>query len=63
MHRASGKVSGGNMQGRWNEGVWLGRRLGTGEHIVAMADGKVYRTRAVKETSDKATFRKDLMMG
>ena len=40
MHRTSGKVTGGVMADRWHEGVWLGKRFGTGEHIVTM-DGKV----------------------
>ena len=48
MHRLNGKVPGGVIQERFFEGVWLGRRFGSGEHVVAMQDGKVYRTRTIQ---------------
>ena len=36
MHRAPGKPEGGSLQHRWYEGVWLGSRYETTEHVVAM---------------------------
>ena len=37
------------MAERWHEGIWLGHCFQTGEHLVAMRDGKVVKARAVKE--------------
>ena len=60
MLRLAGKVQGGLMQERWVEGIWLGVRFHTGEHIVArLSDGQVVRTRAVRELPRK-TRREDL---
>jgi hypothetical protein len=49
MLRVSGKVQGGVMAERWFEGVWLGKRFHTEEHLVArVSDGVVVRTRTVQ---------------
>ena len=49
MLRVSGKVLGGVVAERWYEGVWLGKRFHTEEHLVARAtDGVVVRTRSVQ---------------
>ena len=48
MHRIPGKPQGGLMQPRWLTGVWLGKRFSSEEHILAMGDGKVVRSRAVR---------------
>ena len=49
MLRVSEKVLGGVMAERWYEGVWLGKRFHTEEHLVARAtDGVVVRTRSVQ---------------
>ena len=47
-HRVPGKTKGGLLEWRWLEGVWLGSRFETREHIVGMDDGRVVRTRSVQ---------------
>ena len=49
MFRVSGKVEGGVMTDRWYEGIWLGKRFDTEEHLVMKGDGLVVRCRAVRE--------------
>ncbi len=48
MHRVSGPVQGGVVHERWNDGVYLGTQFSSGEHIVAMPDGKVVRALAIQ---------------
>ena len=48
MHRLSGPVQGGVVHERWNDGVYPGTQFSSGEHIVAMPDGKVVRARAIQ---------------
>jgi len=48
MFRVCGKVEGSLMTERWFSGVWLGKRLGTEEHVVMKEDGSVVRARAVR---------------
>ena len=49
MLRVSEKVQGGVMSERWYEGMWLGKRFHTEEHLVARAtDGVVVRPRSVQ---------------
>ncbi len=58
MLRVSGKPQGGLMQARWVEGVWIGSRFNSQEHLVARnADGVVVRTRAVREVPRGVTLR------
>jgi len=47
QHRMSGPVQGGVISERWFDGYWLGLQFSSGEHIVATADGRVIRARAV----------------
>ena len=48
--RVTDKPQGGLMQERWVEGIWLGSRFNTIEHLVSRrSDGVVVRTRAVRE--------------
>ena len=50
MLRLADKPQGGRMQERWIEGIWLGSRFNTLEHLVSRrSDGVVVRTRAVRE--------------
>ena len=50
MLRVTDKPQGGLMQERWIEGIWLGSRFNTLEHLVSRrSDGVVVRTRAVRE--------------
>ena len=48
LHKASAKVQGGVMAPRWLKGVWLGKRFGTEEHVIATPEGNVFRSCAVK---------------
>ena len=38
-HKTPGKVRGGSMEARWQEGVWLGRRWASDEHLIATDQG------------------------
>ena len=50
MLSVTDKPQGGLMQERWIEGIWLGSRFNTLEHLVSRrSDGVVVRTRAVRE--------------
>ena len=49
LHRVQQKPVGGEMGARWLPAVWLGERFATDEHVVAMEDGTVVRTGAVRE--------------
>ena len=48
MHRLSGPVQGGVIHERWHDGVYLGTQFSSGEHIVAMPDGRIVRARAIQ---------------
>ena len=37
-HRTSGPVSGGVVQERWHDGIWLGLQFTYGEHFVALTN-------------------------
>ena len=57
MLRVTGKVQGGLMTERWVEGIWLGKRFHSDEHIVCRtSDGEVVRTRSVKSLPCKVTM-------
>ena len=56
MLRVTGKPQGGLMQPRWLEGLWLGSRFNSQEHLVARYDdGVVVRARAIREVPRKVT--------
>ena len=46
-HKVPGKTQGGDTRPRWLEGVWLGVRFNTNEHVVGLPDGRVVRARNV----------------
>ena len=48
MHKVPVKPQGGLMAPRWLPGTWLGKRWNSDEHLVAMSDGKVVRSRGVR---------------
>ena len=52
MHRISGPVQGGVIAERWFDGIWIGLQFSSGEHIVALNDGRVIRARAVHPRPD-----------
>ena len=57
MFRVCGKVDGGNLTERWHAGKWIGKRMGTEEHLVMTMDGKVVRARAIREFDEKVTLK------
>ena len=52
LFKTSAKVEGGNMQARWQKGMWLGKRFATEEHIISNPDGCVFRSGAVRPHPD-----------
>ena len=48
LHRVPVKPQGGLMAPRWLPGTWLGKRWSSDEHLVALQDGSVVRTRSVR---------------
>ena len=44
------------MMERWVQGVWLGKRFTTDEHIIGLENGKVVRTRNVRPKSLEDTW-------
>ena len=46
-HRHAGKVQGGSMEARWSQGVWLGTKVTSGEHMISMSDGTIVQARSV----------------
>ena len=54
--RVCGKVEGSLMTERWFRGMWLGKRLGTEEHLVMKQGGIVVRARAVREEEKTMTM-------
>ena len=52
QHRLSGPVQGGVVHESWHDGIYLGTQFSSGEHIVAMPDGKVVRARAIQPRPD-----------
>ena len=45
----------GKLAGRWETGVWLGNRWGSGEHIIGTAEG-IVRSRAIKRLPKDQTW-------
>ncbi len=52
MHRISGPVQEVVVSERWFDGIWIGLQFSSGEHIVALNDGRVIRARAVQPRPD-----------
>jgi hypothetical protein len=59
MHRMSGPVQGGVMSERWFSGIWIGLQFSSGEHIIALSDGRVVRARAVDPRPDTVKVTKE----
>ena len=49
LHRLSGKMRGGVLVDRWSPGHWIGKTAKSDEHLVAMTNGNVIRTRSVRQ--------------
>ena len=61
MHRISGPVQGGVIAERWFEGIWIGLQFSSGEHIVALNDGRVIRARAVHPRPDTVNISREAL--
>ena len=47
MYRYPGKPEGGSMQRRWEEGIWLGKKANSDEHIVWLCSGALVKTNSI----------------
>ena len=47
------------MAERWVQGVWLGKRFTTDEHVIGLENGKVVRTRSVMPIPLEGTWKYD----
>ena len=56
LHRIPEKPQGGLMMERWVQGVWLGKRFTTDEHMIGLENGKVVRTRNVRPKTLEDTW-------
>ena len=56
LHRVPEKPQGGLMLERWVQGVWLGKRFTTDEHVIGLENGNVLRTRNVRPKSLEDTW-------
>ena len=63
LHRIPGKPQGGLMEARWIPGTWLGKRYATEEHIVATADGRVVKSRAIRPVESQDKWNKEKVLG
>ena len=52
LYRVAHKPVGGEMEPRWQEGVWIGKRFASDEHVIAMESGQVARTGTVRPHPD-----------
>ena len=62
-HKIPGKPQGGVLAERWLEGIWLGKRWATDEHIVSMPGGRVVRARAILEYPEEGRWDAEAVMG
>ena len=61
MYRIPGKTQGGLMEERWVQGLWLGKRTISDEHIVGMEDGSICVTSAVRLLPESASWSMELI--
>jgi len=59
LHKIPGKPIGGLMSTRWLPGTWIGKRFSSEEHVIAMPNGKVVRSRAVRSLPEKSMWIKE----
>ena len=48
LFKVAAKVHGGEMNARWEKGMWLGKMFSSDEHILSTSTGLVARSSAVK---------------
>ena len=52
-----GKPEGGVMAARWGEGIWVGKRNKTDEHLlIDLATGKLIKARSIKLKVDSESW-------
>ena len=59
LHRFPETPRGRLMLEKWVQGVWLGKRFTTNEHVISLENGKVDRTRTVQPKSREDTWNLD----
>ena len=62
LHRHPGKPEGGRMTARWDDGIWLGKTVGSDEHIIASADGKIVRCRSITRKPESESWNAENIM-
>ena len=45
------------MSRRWLEGIYLGTRFTSGEHLVSMSDGRVVKARSIQPFAKELQYR------
>jgi len=63
FHRHAGNVQGGNMEKRWGEGIWLGKKVASNEHIIAMKTGEVIQARSVMLKTESESWDVEEVLG
>ena len=61
--KCQGKLQGSLMKERWGNGVWLGKKWASDEHLVSMGNGKIVRARDVRPMPDDQAFDRDVLLG
>ena len=61
-HRHPGNTQGGSMQRRWEEGIWLGKRVASDEHIIASASGKLVKTGSISMQPESESWNADAVL-
>ena len=56
FHRHPGKTSGGSMEERWTEGIWLGKTARSDEHIIALDNGKIVKAGAIVTRPERESW-------
>ena len=55
-YRVPGTPEGGLMAERWLEGVWLGKKFNSDEHVVGMRGGSLCKTRSVRRKLESESW-------
>ena len=61
-HHVPGKTQGGELSHRWLEGVYLGTRVDSPEHIIAMEDGRVVKARDVQPLPEERQWNSERVL-
>jgi len=62
FYRFPGKAQGGSMQRRWGEGVWLGKRVGSDEHIISCSTGPIVKAGSITMKPKEESWSADAVL-